>query len=301
MSSTTQGTAGDKTTINPTGPGWMLIFMLLAMLIAAVNYGNNMAYILCFLLMGLVMIAYLTTRNNLKGLEIGNVMSQPVFAGETIRLSFELHNNTSGNRAAIFPITIENPGYQGFSGPFPVSSFSRSSAFTSFEARKRGRFVLSRIILLSVFPLGLFKAQRSVPVNKVYMVYPKPDGSQRWPEMEMHEGESNEGFYLRGGDDFVGVRPYRPGESMHHVDWKAFARGRPLSIKEFTGGGSQQQWFDWHHLEGLETERRLSQLCRWVLEAEQEGKEFGLRLPNNEVNLDCSPGHTVRCLETLAV
>ena len=88
---------------------------------------------------------------------------------------------------------------------------------------------------------------------------------------------------------------------MHLIDWKAVARGRPMGIKEFTGGGTEQLWFDWDQLTGLDLESRLSQLARWVLEAEQEGREFGLRIPGKTIPLDISPGHTTKCLETLAV
>jgi uncharacterized protein (DUF58 family) len=291
----------NNTKVTPTGPGKMLLLLLFAMLIASINYSNNMAYILCFLLTGLVMIAYLVTRNNLKGLHIANVLSQPVFACEELHINFELHNGTKGRRDAIFPIIYGQQDSEGFTGPFSVAPYSRASAKISFIAAKRGRFVLSYIHLLSQYPLGLFQARRSILVNKVYIVYPKPFGSMKWPPLEEHEDEGSEGFYVRGGDDFVGVRPYRPGESMHHIDWKAYARGRPLSIKEFTGGGSAQLWFAWNHLGSMDTEPRLSQLTRWVLEADQEGKEFGLRLLDNEINLACSPGHTVKCLESLAL
>jgi len=37
------------------------------------------------------------------------------------------------------------------------------------------------------------------------------------------------------------------------------------------------------------------------LEADPEGREFGLRLPGTEINLDSSPGHTTKCLESLAL
>jgi uncharacterized protein (DUF58 family) len=286
---------------SPTGPGWTLMLILTAMLVASVNYGNNMAYILCFLLTSLVMIAYLYTRNNLKGLEIANVLSQPVFAGEPLHFTFELHNRTRGPRTAIYASASGAKLEEEFSGPFSVLPLSRTSGNISISTTQRGRFVLPKLTLLTYYPLGLFKVTLQIPVDKVYIVYPQPSGTRQWPGTEIHDDDVSEGFYARGGDDFVGVRPYRPGESMHHVDWKAFARGRPLSIKEFTGGGSEQLWFDWNQLQGIDIEQRLSQLTRWVLEADQSGKEFGLRLPGSRVELDCSPGHTVKCLETLAV
>ena len=157
------------------------------------------------------------------------------------------------------------------------------------------------ITLWTVYPLGLFQARSKIRVNAVYIVYPKPVGTRQWPPMESHEDDAGEGFYNRGGDDFVGSHPWRIGESMHHIDWRAGARGRPMSVKEFTGGGAEQLWFDWNQLAGLDTETRLSQLARWVLEAEEQGREFGLRIPGKTLPLDSGPGHTTKGLETLAV
>lgn len=294
-------TKEDRPRTKLTGPGFTLLMILLAMLIASVNYGNNMAYILCFLLSSLMMVTFLYTRNNLKGLDISNVLSQPVFAGDTLEFTFELHNRTRGRRTAVYVVVHGEQADDGISGPFSVEPLSRTTGKISIIASRRGRFILYRIILSTFYPLGLFRVEQHIRVNKVYLVYPRPVGTRQWPETEIHEDEAAEGFYARGGDDFVGVRPYRPGESMHRVDWKAVARGRPLMIKDFSGGGSNQLWFDWNQLQGMGMEQRLSQLARWVLEAEQEGKEFGLRLPGDKVNLDSSPGHTTKCLERLAV
>lgn len=284
-----------------TGAGRMLVLILVAMLIASINYGNNMAYILCFLLIGLMMIAYLSTRNNLKGLHIANVLAEPVFAGDEQEFIFEIYNGTSGRRVSVFPALDKTGNSFDYFGPYSVEAYSRTTSKLSLIAPKRGRYTLVEITLVSLYPLGLFKALRRVPVQKVYLVYPQPMGSQRWPEPEIHEDESSESFVARGGDDFVGVHPYRPGESMRHIDWKAYARGRPLTVKEFIGGGTLQQWFDWQQLGHLKLEPRISQLTRWVLEADQEGTEFGLRLPDIEIKPDCSPGHTTKCLETLAL
>jgi uncharacterized protein (DUF58 family) len=277
----------------PTGSGWVLMAILFAMLLASMNYSNNMGYTLCFLLTSLMLVSFLYTRYNLKRLDITNVQTQPVFAGETPRFTFDMQNNSSARRTAIYAGDL--------SGPFSVVPNSCVTAEISVLASKRGRFTLSGITLWTVYPMGLFRARCHIRINKVYIVYPKPVGTLRWPPLENHEEEASEGFYARGGDDFVGVRPWRPGESMHHIDWKAVARGRPLSIKEFTGGGTEQLWFDWYQLGSVEMETRLSQLARWVLEAAQEGREFGLRMPNRTIPVDSSPGHTTKCLETLAV
>jgi len=293
-----------KTETSLTGPGYVLMFILIAMLVGSINYSNNMAYIMCFLLTALFMVAFLYTRNNLKGLEVLNIQSYPVFAGDNLQFSFEWHNRPRGRRIAVYAVI--NDGYaplsaEDFSGPFIVDPLSRVTGKISIPVPDRGRFNLPHITLFSVYPLGLFQVKCRCRIDKWYIVYPKPSGNMSWPEPEIHEDDDSEGFYSRGGDDFVGIRPYRPGESQHHVDWKAVARGRPMSIKEFTGGGSMQQWFDWNTAGSLKTEARISQLTRWVLEADRQGNEFGLRLPGHEIKPDLSPGHVTKCLETLAL
>jgi uncharacterized protein (DUF58 family) len=271
----------------------MLMLVLLAMLLTSMNYNNNMGYTLFFLLTGIMSVSYLYTRLNLKALDIINIGTQPVFAGKSTIFTFDLQNHSRTWRMGIFAGDL--------SGPFSVQPHSCTTAEISIPAPTRGRFVLSRVTLWTEYPLGLFRSQCQIQVDQVYLVYPQPLGIRKWPALETHDDGAGEGFYHRGGDDFVGVRPWREGESMHHIDWKAAARGRPLSVKEFTGGGDEQLWFDWYQLGSLDTESRLSQLTRWVLEAEQEGREFGLRLPGETIPLGSSPGHTVKCLEHMAV
>jgi len=103
-----------------------------------------------------------------------------------------------------------------------------------------------------------------------------------------------------GGDDFSGYRNYRPGESLHHLDWKAYARGRSLLVKEFNGGGCGAVWLDWQELAGFDDEHRLSQLARWVLGADRLGCDFGLKLPHYTIAPDSGSLHTQQCLQALA-
>lgn len=285
----------------PSRSGFILMATIIAMLMASMNYSNNMGYILCFLLISLMLVSYLHTRNNLKELDITNIQAETVFASEPLPITFDLRNRSSAKRLALYCQGASGECEGDFAGPFSVDAGSCSTIHLTLPTPHRGKFTFNRVTLFSIYPLGLFQALINIPVEKVYIVYPQPAGSRQWPELEIHEDESTEGFYSRGGDDFVGVRPWRLGESMHHVDWKAVARGRPLSIKEFTGGGNEQLWFAWEQLSGIETEERLCQLARWVLEADQEGREFGLRMPGRTIPLDYSPGHATKCLETLAI
>jgi uncharacterized protein (DUF58 family) len=103
------------------------------------------------------------------------------------------------------------------------------------------------------------------------------------------------------GDDFSGVRAYMPGESLRHVDWKAFARGRPLSVKQFTGGSGNELWLDSAELGKLPLETRLSQLALWVVNAEKEEIPYALRLGRVTLPLGLGAAQARRALEALAV
>ena len=53
-------------------------------------------------------------------------------------------------------------------------------------------------------------------------------------------------------------------------------------------------WLSWEQTDG-DTERRLSQLCHWALEAESGSNEYGLSLPGKDI----APGRGKQHLETV--
>jgi uncharacterized protein (DUF58 family) len=59
--------------------------------------------------------------------------------------------------------------------------------------------------------------------------------------------------------------------------------------------------FDWDSLAGLDAEARLSQLCRWVLDAHERREAFGLRLPGLSIPPNIGTAHRQHCLNSLAL
>jgi uncharacterized protein (DUF58 family) len=85
------------------------------------------------------------------------------------------------------------------------------------------------------------------------------------------------------------------------VDWKAYAREAPLLVKEYAQGASELRLFDLAQLTDPDIEARLSQLARWVVDAEAHGERYGLVLPGVRLPPDRGPEHRHRCLAALAV
>jgi uncharacterized protein (DUF58 family) len=111
------------------------------------------------------------------------------------------------------------------------------------------------------------------------------------------------GTGARGGsevDEWLGLRRFRDGDSPRQVDWKAYAREAPLLVKEYQPSGAELRLFDFAAVPLADTEGRLSQLARWVVDAEAQGERYGLTLPGVRVAPERGPAHRHRCLSLLA-
>ncbi|HEY5101874.1 MAG TPA: DUF58 domain-containing protein, partial [Steroidobacteraceae bacterium] len=132
------------------------------------------------------------------------------------------------------------------------------------------------------------------------LVYPRARGALPLPAT----GGATPGGAARGagdGDEWLGLRAFRDGDSPRQVAWKAYARGAALLVKEYESSGAAERFFDFERLGTLDTERRLEQLTRWVVEAENRGERYALALPGLHIDYDHGPQHRHRCLAALAL
>ncbi|MBA3710572.1 MAG: DUF58 domain-containing protein, partial [Planctomycetes bacterium] len=131
------------------------------------------------------------------------------------------------------------------------------------------------------------------------LVYPKPAGRPLGQHCAPTDGTSTTGDHP-GGDEFNGHRRYQTGDSQHHVDWKAHARGRSLLVKDFIGAGGGVVWCEWERTQG-DDEQRLAQLAQWILEAHRLAMSYGLRLPGVVIAPAAGEGHYHHCMRALTL
>jgi uncharacterized protein (DUF58 family) len=153
--------------------------------------------------------------------------------------------------------------------------------------------------LATAYPFGLFRAWTWMHTPIEMLVYPRPRGALPMPG---HAGRRSGTRSLpgAGADEWAGLRPFRDGDSPRQVDWKAYAREAPLLVKEYAQGESELRMFDFASLAPRDVETRLSQLARWVVDAEARGERYGLVLPAVRLAPDRGPAHRHRCLAALA-
>jgi uncharacterized protein (DUF58 family) len=85
------------------------------------------------------------------------------------------------------------------------------------------------------------------------------------------------------------------------VDWKAYAREAPLLVKEYSPPGAETRMFEFAQLSHPDVEARISQLARWVVDAEARGDRDGLVLPELRIPAERGPLQRHRCLAALAM
>lgn len=279
----------------PTREGFYYGAMLGVMLVAGINYANNLAYGLAFLLAAVAIVGVLHTHRNLAGLRLVAGPAAPVFAGQNAVFTVVLHNDGDLPRRAL-EVTAS-----GHARRIDIPPGAHAAVGLAVPAPRRGYLPAPPIRVRTRFPLGLWLAwSRPVLLPARCLVYPQPEPLRPLPPprgqasgWDVDEGAESE--------DFAGLREYRPGDPMQRIAWKKAAAGQGWHTKVFAAPSGRLVWLDWHQLHGLDTETRLSLLCHWVLQAEQQAFTYGLRLPEVVLAPSTGPVHRDRCLERLAL
>ncbi len=280
--------------ILPTRQGLAYALVLFAILAGAVNYENSLAYALVFTLVGLGVVSILHTYRNLQGLVIRAGRPLPVFAGERALFPIGIVNPTRRRRYAV---VLSLPGTAGSAVDLAAGE---NWVELSQAAPLRGRLFLGRFVVATRFPLGLLRAWSHIDLGMQCLVYPAPALLRGLPPTLSGSdgGDGDRGF---GHEEFAALRPYRVGDTLSHVHWKAVAREQGMQTKQFSGEAAQELWLAWELLPGTAPELRLRRLCRWVLEADGAGLAYGLTLPDRRIEPAIGAAHRRVCLEALAL
>lgn len=284
--------------IFPDRVGLFFLLVLVVMLLAAINFQNNMAFALTFLLFSLFIVAILHTFSNLSGLRLEALRAQATFAGDSAEFEVQLRRPAG---RAYHAIQLGWPGQ-----PATTVSLLEQEAITVrlfHTAPQRGWLRPGRLSVSTVYPLGLLRAWTWVDLDFAALVYPQPLAGPR----PIGEGGADprgqsrqQPRWQKGSEDFYGFRPYRSGDNLRHVMWRAYAKGQRLQSKQFAELPVVSHWLNWDDCPG-EREQRLSLLCHWVLELHRRSEAFGLRLPGESLPAAQGEAQRDKALRMLAL
>ena len=286
--------SGRRIYILPTRYGLLFAVLMMLMLLGALNYDNNPAYLLTFFLVAVALNAMYQTWRNLRGVQARMLSSEAVFCGQDVTVRFQLGVEDGEERPAI---QVQIDDYRAIDD-LPASGDRRILAL-QLPTGRRGWFYPGRLTLSTQYPLGLYRAWCYIELSERILVYPRL-GARDDRLVGGDEQQQGNGSARSGQEDFFGLRDYRRGDSPRLIDWNSLARERGVMSKQFTTPQGHPRLIDWHALAGNDSEQKISLLARAVVDADMAGEPFALRLPGQTLDAAQGPAHRHACLAALA-
>jgi len=293
--------------ILPTGAGWMLTLTLLVLLLAAINFQLNLGYLLAFLLAGCGLVGMYIAHATLRGLTLRLLPPEAQFLGTPVLLRVQLHSTRPAPRRAVAVAVHDTDNSTATLWAYTdVPANGSAHVEIAFRPTRRGLHAIPLLTAQTLYPLGTFRVWTLWRPATQVVIYPHPEVP--YPPLPMGQPQTGSGASgnAHGVGEFDGVRAYRRGDPLKLVVWKkaaqTLATGSGEMVSRDTQHNSQQElWLDFSTTHLPDTEARLSRLTAWVLQADQAGLEYGLRLPGTTLAPASGSAHRQRCLQALAL
>ncbi len=231
----------------PTSGGGVFLVIIIVVGFAAWNTGNNLLFLVFSLLCSTLFVGWVHAGTSLRELTVSARFPDHIFAAEPAPVIVTLRNTK--RVLPSFSILVEARG--------PVNEVEpkrrrrhvkRLLAYFSYVPHRaaaeqrveqlfpaRGHVLIDGFELSTRFPFGFFRRRRRLRARNVdIVVYPKPEViSDELHLLPMYAGRMP--ALRRGaGHDLFSMRDYQPQDDLRHIDWKATARSRRLTVREFT-------------------------------------------------------------------
>ncbi|MCA3236814.1 MAG: DUF58 domain-containing protein [Curvibacter sp.] len=286
--------------ILPTRAGLMLAATLLVLLVASINYQLNLGYLLTFLLGGCALVSMHLSHGTLRGLTLVLHPPQAHHAGAPTRLRVTLHNPGKSPRYGI-GLRIDGADHAAHWVWCDVPGQGSSDVELTLPGLARGRHPLPLLVAETRFPLGIFRVWTLWRPAAAVLVYPQAETSPPpLPAGQPHSQGAGASRHV-ASNEFDGVRPYRRGDPLKSIVWKKAAKTEELISRDSLQAQHFQLWLDLQETHGATLEQRLSRLCAWVLQAESQELDYGLRLPGTTLSPAQGETHRQQCLQALAL
>lgn len=286
--------------ILPTSAGWMLGLTLLILLVASINYQLNLGYLLTFVLLGNVVVGVHLCHSTLRGMRLTARTMPSVHVGEAQAFDVELHNPSRRPRYSV-DISIYDPQTEDDWMHCDVPPHSDLPVQIRFIPTQRGWQPLPLLRLRTLYPLGTFRVWTVWRPAAQVLIYPAAElHPPALPSPQWLPGDAD-GPAQQASEEVDGVREYRRGDPLKRIVWRKAAKSDQWVSRDQAGASLAPLWLDWSLTGASDNEARISRLTAWVLQADTEGVDYGLRLPGLELPPSHGAVQRQRCLEALAL
>ena len=309
----------------PTSGGGVFLVIIVVVGFAAWNTGNNLLFLVFSLLLSTLFVGWIAARSSLRDLTVSARFPDHIFAAEAAPVIVTLRNTK--RVLPSFSILVEARGPNADADEKPKRRkrhVKRLLAYFSYVPHRaaaeqrveqlfpaRGHVLIDGFELSTRFPFGFFRRRRRLRARNVdIIVYPKPEViSDELHLLPMYAGRIPS--YRRGaGHDLFSLRDYQPQDDLRHIDWKATARSRRLTVREFTSEDERRITIALDtrlpppapHGDVVERfERGVVQAASLIKHFIDESAEVRLVLGNDVGPFGSGTEHLYRCLRRLAL
>jgi uncharacterized protein (DUF58 family) len=242
--------AGRGLPIEVTAGGVIFVVILVIVAFAAWNTGNNLLFMVFSIMLSTIFVSWAAARAALRDLTVSARFPDHIFAGEPAEVILTVRN--AKLLLPSFSVLVEMRGTfdrpvglkkqrRGRARKITLGYFlyvpHRAAAEQSLEQvfPRRGHVLVNGFEISTRFPFGFFRHRRRLGARDVdIVVYPKPEAvTDELNLLPLHTGQTPS--LRRGaGHDLLLLRDYQPRDDLRHIDWKATARSRQLTVREFT-------------------------------------------------------------------
>jgi uncharacterized protein (DUF58 family) len=289
-------------------PGILYVVLTLAVGLAAVNRQNNLLFWILGVMLAGLLISGLVSGVMMQNLRVRRLVTSNGVVGEPLTVRYEVIN-----RSRLFPafdVHLEELPVPGRGGWPRFMSPARAWVMhlgpretvhgdAVFWPRRRGEIGFDRLRIWTTFPFGIIKKSITISQPQHTLVYPPLYELRRDVLSDVApQGLSGAKIspHTGAGDDYYGMREFRPGDQLRQIAWKRTAcldqlvcleRTRPTPPRlrvvvnlttptaELAVGDDDADHAAARRLE----ERAISLAASIVHAAELEGFEVGLSLP----------------------
>ncbi len=222
----------------PVPKAYLIFFIALAFLGAAINIQAGWLYILVSVLLGFLLISWVETWHSVSPLEISLYLPDLLEAGKESPYTLSVKGKNISKKGSVEII---------FSSPFEAKKLTRFFQFLPVEQAtfhgsvtplRRGAFSISRVDCYFLGSMGLFRWKKKISLTKPrkILVHPPLYPVSRTLFAESETLLWNVGTQPRAGegsDLFYGIREYGPRDTLQRIHWKSLARTGKVMVKQF--------------------------------------------------------------------
>ncbi|MES2706591.1 MAG: DUF58 domain-containing protein [Verrucomicrobiota bacterium] len=219
-----------------TGRGAALLILSLVAIVTGALLPEAAAIQMGLMGLCLALLSRPLAKRNLKGLRISRDYAETAFAGQLFPYELHIHNDARNDRRSVeIEDSLSGPAERGMDA---VVIPGQSQATRAFSTRllRRGTSHRARAMLVSHYPMGLWRSELELRDRIEMTVWPRPVPPRQLEEaqdaalLDVDEAESARRDWT---GDFHGIRAFQPGDRLKLIHWAATARAGKVMVRQF--------------------------------------------------------------------